>query len=425
MKMHKLVLWSLSLCCCLPLSAQTSKEEALKEVRSLSGLFYAYPAPTKVSETPAPAGYKPFYISHYGRHGSRWIDDPEEYKRPLKVLRAADKDNCLTTFGKSVKNRFEEMTSDADGRYGQLTFLGVAQHRGIAERMYAKYHEVFEGKGKRIESRSTLAQRCILSMAAFDERLKELNPSLKVTRETGSRFQDYLAYRTPEAKAAYTDRFSTWYPTFDKFKKEHCHPDRLLSALFTEKDYCEKNEIDKVNFFYSMYILYNDAQDIDVKINFSDLFTADELWDLWQVENVGEYFGMGSQPVYGRLYAKSQLRLLDNFIKSADEAIRNGYPAATLRFGHDSYITPLSVLMGLKYCESYTTDYENLYKVWTDFKISPMGANLQWIFYRNAAGEILVKILLNEREMAFNELKSSTAPYYKWSDLRAFLMKKF
>ena len=35
-------------------------------------------------ETPVPAGYEPFYISHYGRHGSRsdWGDDYGEVVTP-------------------------------------------------------------------------------------------------------------------------------------------------------------------------------------------------------------------------------------------------------------------------------------------------------------------------------------------------------
>ena len=49
----------------LPLSAQYEK---------LGGVYYAYPIESGMANPLlqlAPEGYEPFYISHYGRHGSR------------------------------------------------------------------------------------------------------------------------------------------------------------------------------------------------------------------------------------------------------------------------------------------------------------------------------------------------------------------
>ena len=40
--------------------------------------YYAYPTPT-AKYTKAPAGYKPFYLSHYGRHGSRFHQPADHY----------------------------------------------------------------------------------------------------------------------------------------------------------------------------------------------------------------------------------------------------------------------------------------------------------------------------------------------------------
>ena len=54
------------------LQAQTSKNEVINNIFLASSNYYAYPVPTK-KLTPPPVGYKPFYISHYGRHGSRYM----------------------------------------------------------------------------------------------------------------------------------------------------------------------------------------------------------------------------------------------------------------------------------------------------------------------------------------------------------------
>lgn len=56
------------------------------------------------------------------------------------------------------------------------------------------------------------------------------------------------------------------------------------------------------------------------------------------------------------------------------------------------------------------------------WKWMPMAANLQMVFYRNAAGEVLVKVLYNEREMRIRGLEPVPWPYYRWADLRARLL---
>ena len=63
--------------------------------------------------------------------------------------------------------------------------------------MYCSFPEIFstaDGRLCRIRARSTLVPRCILSMAAFNERLKELNPAISTTRDASERYIDYMAH---------------------------------------------------------------------------------------------------------------------------------------------------------------------------------------------------------------------------------------
>ena len=78
---------------------------------------------------------------------------------------------------------------------------------------------------------------------------------------------------------------------------------------------------------------------------------------------------------------------------------------------------------------------ENLDEVdlhWQNYKIFPMGCNIQLIFYKpkkardfksGATGDILVKALLNEREASL-PVPTTMHPYYRWDDLRAYWKKK-
>ena len=49
-----------------------------------------------------------------------------------------------------------------------------------------------------------------------------------------------------------------------------------------------------------------------------------------------------------------------------------------------------------------------------------MAANLQIIFFRNKKGEVIAKLMLNEREVSL-PVKTDIAPFYRWDDLRAYI----
>lgn len=124
--------------------AQSAREEIHNNVNLAASNYLAYPAPTKVL-TKAPDGKKAFYISHYGRHGSRYLIDKNDYTGPLKTLTDANEKGKLTPLGQEVMASIEKMRSESASRYGELTELGALQHRQIANRMFHRFPEVFKG----------------------------------------------------------------------------------------------------------------------------------------------------------------------------------------------------------------------------------------------------------------------------------------
>ncbi len=393
--------------------AQTTKEEFLSNINHSSGIYQIYNY-VSTPATPAPKGYEPFYISHYGRHGSRWIQTPESYTYPQKILNDAHKDNKLSSLGESLYEKVTVAARDAEGRYGDLTQLGVREHRQIAERMFRSFPEVFSTKNGRkcyIYSRSTVVPRCILSMAANNERLKELNPEIEITRDAAAKFT-YLnnSYSNVKRDSVYAIR--------DNFIKEHFDTERFINSLFNDKSYAKEHVGDPLTFIRNIHLIAGDLPDVDhLNISMSDFFSKDEHFVLWQALNMSSYYNVGPSPVNGKVAMDSSKLLLKDILECADNAVKTGNRSADLRFGHDTYIIPLLALLDIKGMNNQENDPEKIYAAWSDFKVSPMGVNLQIIFYRNGkTGDVIVKLLHCEKEVEI-PVKTDMAPYYHWKDV--------
>ncbi len=400
--------------------AQTTKKEFLSDIRHASGIYQTY----KYESTPAttaPKGYSPFYISHYGRHGSRWVQTPESYTSPQNILRNAHNDGKLSNLGESLYERVNIASDDALLRYGALTPLGVREHKAIAGRMFNSFPEVFSTKNGRkcyIYSRSTVVPRCIISMAANNEQLKELNPQIEITREATER-NTYLNNTYGNTKRDSVSAIR------DNFIKKHFNIGKFISSLFTDTIYAREHIGNPVTFVRNIHLIATDLSDVDyLKISLFDLFTEDELFTLWQATNMSTYYNCGPSSVNGKVAMDSSKALLRDILSCADNAINNGGVSADLRFGHDSYIIPLLALMDVKGMNVQESDPEKIYQVWSDFKVSPMGVNLQMIFYRNdKTGDVIVKLLHCEKEVEI-PVSTDIAPYYHWQDFKAYYLNK-
>lgn len=78
------------------MQGQSAREEIGKNPALAAGKYYAYQAPEE-KLTPAPAGYEPFYISMFARHGSRYLTKEKKYAAPLSLLLEADEEGVLTS----------------------------------------------------------------------------------------------------------------------------------------------------------------------------------------------------------------------------------------------------------------------------------------------------------------------------------------
>lgn len=406
------------------LCAQTAREEIKNNVCLSASNYLAYPGPSQKKLTPAPKGYSPFYISHYGRHGSRYLIGKEDYDVPVGVMARADSLGKLTPLGKDVLRRLVMLRDEAAGRLGELTELGAEQHRQIARRMYERFPEVFSGNVT-VDAKSTVVIRCILSMENEMQQLLMMNPKLTVRHDASMHDMYYMNQSDPALYAQKMPRRAevAW--------KEYCsrrvNPERLMLSLFNDSSYV-KYEVDAADLNYKLFSLASNLQSSELrhKITLYDIFTNDELYANWQMENTWWYINYGPSPLNGATQPFSQRNLLRNIIHQADSCMALDKPGATLRFGHETMVLPLTCLLGINGYDRQTASLDSLESNgWINYKVFPMAANIQLVFYRRSPkdADVLVKVLLNENE-AMLPLPADKAPYYRWSDFKKYYLDK-
>ena len=411
------------------MAAQTNDGESLarKEIREnpwLAGsnyLDYDRQLPD-FKYTKAPKGYVPFYFSHYGRHGARWLIGNDDYERVLRPLRKARKDGKLTREGQETLRKIEIFNKTTNQRLGDLTTVGERQHHGIGRRIAQHFPEIFKKKGVAIDARSTVVTRCILSMVAECEELMAANPTAKIHNDVSESLQYYLNQRWSKqlhesSRKGHKER--------DAFSQRHTHPERLMKVLFNDQQWVN-DSVRQGSLMRHLFEVVINMQSHEDGPDMLSLFQEDEIYDLWLIQNAGWYLDYGASPLTDKIMPFSQENLLTNIIETADTCVKLGKTQATMRFGHEVCVMPLACLMELGNCGASVENLEELDKVWRNYRIFPMACNIQLIFYKpkNNKGDILVKALLNEREMTLPATPTSTPYYYKWNDVRNYWKQK-
>ena len=418
--MKSKALIAICLLCCGIATAQTAHEE-LKANRYLSGSNYLdYDRQLSTTPlTPAPKGYEPFYMSHYGRHGSRWLIGEGDYTTPLNILRDAHEAGKLTAEGEAVLKKLEDFFPTTVKRLGELTTVGERQHHGIGSRLARNFPEIFKAKNVPIDARSTVVIRCILSMEAECEELAAANPTARIHNDVSESLQYYL-------NQGWSDRLRQASRESRKvrnqYEQKYSHPERLMKLLFNDQQYVYDN-IRASSLMRQLFEIAANMQSHDTDIELYSLFTDEETYDQWRMRNIGWYLDYAAAPQTGAIMPFSQLNLLKNIIETADTVRQT---QATLRFGHEVCVMPLACLLELGQCGAQVENLDTLDRVWRNYRIFPMACNIQLVFYRpkkGKKGDVLVKALLNEREMTMPG-KPVSGPYYRWDDLRQYYLER-
>lgn len=398
--------------CCLCVSAQvrTSRDH----LRSVY-LHYEY---TPLEETPAPKGYKPVYISHYGRHGSRYPVN-ETYMDPCRVpLHKAKDAGILSPEGLRVLAILDEADSLSRGMYGQMSQLGIEEHQGIASRMARRYPEVFR-KRDSIRCVTSLYPRCILSMSTeLVEILREF-PHLNVSQATGDGIYEWLC----NDKKGLSGNNKAGRAVMDSLYAADFDFSRFKEFMFTDVHKADSLIPQMQMVVESMYANSASMPLFVPHLDLMSVFTDEEYALLYRFYNDRMFHQHCNSYAFGDVRIHYMDRLLEGYMDKADDALASGKVAADMRFGHDTTLMPFFSLIGLEGFDR-RSDILHAHEVFNTSRDMTMATNLQMIFYRSKKGPVLVKFLLNEREVGLPLLEGATGPYYDWNAVRAYFKSR-
>ena len=178
----------------------------------------------------------------------------------------------------------------------------------------------------------------------------------------------------------------------------------------------------------TLYELYAIAAGMrhEVKADFSRYMPADDARYYASVADHEDFYKKGpSTTDSAGVTWRFALALREDFFKEVDAlAAGDLRHAAKLRFTHAEMIIPLASAMGLQQPLPASASYSYDNHPWRGQTVSPLAANMQWDVYRNGDGQLIVRLLYNEKETPFQASCDSAriAPgsvFYDYTGLKA------
>ena len=403
----------------LTLSAQVSLQRLEEDITRGGGIYHSYEF-DEIDDVKAPKGFKPFYISHYGRHGSRYHYTYDYLGTLDKDLRHADSLDNLTPDGALLLSQVDSILAGHKDMLGNVTYKGQQEIKRLARRMSSRFPEVFKDKDRNIvDAYSSIVRRCVVSMAAACAELSGCNPGLDVRFTSDDIvFHGYInvGHHTREGKAYYTPLMN------EELKKADWSG--VSSRIFKNPALARGTSFGHADNLWNYWAICQ-CLDETVHIDILKYFTMDQLLYHWKIKSGYWYLINVRSDVFGERNADKAAPLVRDFVEKADEAIAGNRVAATLRYGHDTTLMPFAAALGLENF-SRTHSVEDLpVQYWDYASMIGMCSNVQIVFYKNRKGEVIVKFLYNERETTVPTLTPAYGKYfYSWDSLRKYYTEK-
>ena len=424
------------------LSCLAQPEVVLGDPFKSSGLDNIYDFDAQIC-TAAPKGYEAFYISHYGRHGSRYPYTATVATALLDMLHEAGEKENLSEYGSGLMARLELFMEKAGNHIGELTDLGRQQQYRLAGEMAERYPQAFR-KGAVVTAQASSSPRSILSMASFCTALARKCPSIRIDQFQGfaetqatapNMGRNPLRIKGPGLGNPYRESPAEFMQRrFPEFTET------VLGKMFRDP-YAALGDRDVQYLMDHIYMLIGGMNSLPdgVRMDFSDIATPETLARMWELDNYQRFceyivYTASCCSVFKDIIerADARLALLDSAAGKLEGRAERRAEGADLRFGHDHVLMSLLMIADIDSFGELPENPDELGHVFQTFR-SPMAANLHFVFYRpkNGRGPILTGLSLNGQPARLSSLDKELglspdeSGFYRWDDVKAWFEKRF
>ena len=431
------------------LSCLAQPEVVLGDPFKSSGLDNIYDFDAQIC-TAAPKGYEAFYISHYGRHGSRYPYTASVATALLDMLHEAGEKENLSEYGNGLMTRLELFMEKAGNHIGELTDLGRQQQYRLAGEMAERYPQAFR-KGAVVTAQASSSSRSILSMASFCTALARKCPSIRIDQFQGfaetqatapNMGRNPLRIKGPGLGNPYRESppefMQRRFPEFTE---------TVLGKMFRDP-YAALGDRDVQYLMDHIYMLIGGMNSLPdgVRMDFSDIATPETLARMWELDNYQRFceyivYTASCCSVFKDIIERADARLalldsaagkLEGRAEGRAEGAVGRAEGADLRFGHDHVLMSLLMIADIDSFGELPENPDELGHVFQTFR-SPMAANLHFVFYRpkNGRGPILTGLSLNGQPARLSALDKELgispdeSAFYRWDDVKAWFEKRF
>ena len=420
------------------LSCLAQPEVVLGDPFKSSGLDNIYDFDAQIC-TAAPKGYEAFYISHYGRHGSRYPYTATVATALLDLLHEAEGKENLSEYGSGLMARVELFMEKAGNHIGELTDLGRQQQYRLAGEMAERYPQAFR-KGAVVTAQASSSPRSILSMASFCTALARKCPSIRIDQFQGfaetqatapNMGRNPLRIKGPGLGNPYRESPAEFMQRrFPEFTET------VLGKMFRDP-YAALGDRDVQYLMDHIYMLIGGMNSLPdgVRMDFSDIATPETLARMWELDNYQRFceyivYTASCCSVFKDIIERADARLA--LLDSAAGKLGGRGEGADLRFGHDHVLMSLLMIADIDSFGELPENPDELGHVFQTFR-SPMAANLHFVFYRpkNGRGPILTGLSLNGQPARLSSLDKELglspdeSGFYRWDDVKAWFEKRF
>lgn len=362
-----------------------------------------------------PAGYEPVYVSYIARHGARYLSSPKKIEKISKALKEAEGSGNLTKEGMDFLAYISAIEKCTGDKWGLLSSVGIEEEKRLGDEMSRMLPELFR-KG-RIKTISTFVPRVIMTMYEFNHSLERNHQDLEIYTASGKQNDSLLyffdAFKQYDAFRSQGD----WHKVYDAFLEAQVSP-APAQRLFTG---VKKSGHEWRKLTMEMYGIVQGDRAAGFDASGTQWFSEEEYRQCYRASNLVHYLRNTPNPL-DPWCAPATAMLIRRITDDADAAVGGGATTGNNNilsgyFGHAETLLPLLAVMNIPGCYYPVSDHDNLDLKWQLQNITPLGANLAFIFLRDPEGEIYVSVRHNGRNVP---AYPGAPEVIRWDELKSY-----